>query len=145
MRFRYTILLLLFVPGCEADGRRLLDALVWMGNHPALAGVAVMFLSPLIAMIPGVGLPMSALFAKLGIALIPALKELAAAVEKDEHDKLSVGESAGVVVGQLASNRDSKVGKMPGIGAVVNVAAAAVVRQSRRERRRARRAARRNQ
>lgn len=134
--------LLVFLPGCEADGARLMDSLVWLGNHPGLLKVIlVVAIVPGVAMIPVVGVPLSLVIAKVGVAMMPLIVELSNAIEDDQRKDRSVGESAGKIVGELADNHKSIVGKVPGAGVVAGVVASAVVRNHRRRLGRAGRAA----
>ncbi len=118
---------------CEGgQGAEFMDWIVWAGNNTTLLMVLVVAATPFIAMIPGVGVPVSLIVAKIGTTLIPVLKEVAKAVEQDKRKDRSVGESAGAIVGKLSDDRDSLIGKIPGLGLAANIAAASVVRRGRR-------------
>ncbi len=139
--FNFLILITtaIMVTACSGEqSNEFMNWMVWMGNHPTLLTVIlVTVVVPGVAMIPGVGIPVSAVIAKVGMVLIPLLKEVAKAVENDEQTNpldrsRSVGEAAGTIVGKLAGNRDSLIGRIPGTGLAANIAAAAVVRKVRR-------------
>lgn len=118
---------------CSGEqGSEFVDALVWAGNNTSLLTVTLVAAVPFIAMIPGIGIPVSAIISKVGLALIPVLKDVAEAVEQDNRHDRSVGEAAGTIVGRIADDPDSLVGKIPGTGLAANIAAAAVVRKVRR-------------
>jgi hypothetical protein len=135
--FKNTLIFLaVFFAGCDAstmDGQGLLDAIVWAGNHPALMVVAVTLLTPLIAMIPVVGAPVAAVWAKIGTSIIPALKAVAEAVEADTK-KRTIAEAAAVVVGRLADDPKNPVGQIPGVKAVAEAGARGLIARIRARR-----------
>lgn len=124
--------------GAGVDGHRLWAAVLWLGDHPALTGLGVAIMTPFIAMIPVVGAPLAAVWAKVGTAVIPALKQIAEAVEADEQER-TLRESAAVVVGKLADRTDVAVGRVPGLEAVAKAGAIGMIARirARRARRRA--------
>lgn len=148
----FVVIAMTLLVGCgeRVDGHRMWNMLVWMGEHPALAGVIVALTTPLIAMIPVVGVPFSAIWAKIGVAVIPALKQIAEAVEADEDAKLtksnpngrahlddrSIGDAAAVAVGRLANDNSAAATRVPGGRLLAGIAARGLIRRERRRRRR---------
>lgn len=142
MKYLFTIAIAVIVVGCgeRLDGTRIMNMLFWMGDHPILAGAIFTVLTPFIAMIPVVGAPFSAIWARVGIAVIPALKQIAEAREKEEDERRSsvpdrsMDEFADIVVDDLRKDPGSIVGNVPGAGVFARIAARNVGRRLRKRR-----------
>lgn len=142
MRLISLVLFSIIVVGCgeRLDGHRLMNFLVWMGEHPILAGAIFTVLTPFIAMIPVVGVPFAAVWAKVGTALIPALKQIAEAREAEEATKRkdmpdrTIKELGEIVVNDLRNDPSNPIGKVPGAGMIARIAARRLGKKARNRR-----------
>lgn len=132
---------LVLLPGCEADGERLLSLFERMMDRPVLftglATFALAIITPLVAQIPVVGIPFSIAIAKFGAIMIPAIAHASKTFDQEWADQKRPGEVSAAIVGNLGIDPGSKVGRVPGAGMVAGVLAKEVVKSDRRARRRA--------
>ena len=124
------IMAIFLLYGCT--GERLGNIGSWLVDHPGALIAILAAISPLLALIPGVGVVIAPIYTKILIAVIPAIKAIAKEIEEDPKAR-TVEEAAADTLAKLVADNSNKIGKIPLSSPLAKMAAKTLINKARKK------------